>query len=136
MARIKKMCVSYDFNHVTMTQIQKWISSLMMAAKLGGRDYVGFFVFVFASLSLNSYDIVMLNFNFEDLTWWKRICLQCRNTQLWSLGWEDPLEKEMATHSSIFAWRSPWTEQLGVPQSLRSQSILYDWATETFILTL
>ena len=30
-----------------------------------------------------------------------------------SLGWEDPLEKEMATHSSILAWRIPWTEELG-----------------------
>ena len=30
---------------------------------------------------------------------------------IWSLGWEDPLEKEMATHSSILAWRIPWTEK-------------------------
>ena len=34
-----------------------------------------------------------------------------------SLGWEDPLEKEMATHSSILAWRIPWTEELGGLQS-------------------
>ena len=34
-------------------------------------------------------------------------------TQLRSLGWEDPLEKEMATHSSILAWRIPWTEEPG-----------------------
>ena len=33
--------------------------------------------------------------------------------QVWSLGWEDPLEKEMATHSSIFAWEIPWTEEPG-----------------------
>ena len=33
--------------------------------------------------------------------------------QAWSLGWEDPLEKEMATHSSILAWRIPWTEKPG-----------------------
>ena len=32
-------------------------------------------------------------------------------TRVWSLGWEDPLEKEMATHSSILAWRIPWTEE-------------------------
>ena len=30
---------------------------------------------------------------------------------VWSLGWEDPLEKEMATHSSILAWKMPWTEE-------------------------
>ena len=38
-------------------------------------------------------------------------------TWVQSLGWEDPLEKEMATHSSILAWRTPWTEELGGLQS-------------------
>ena len=38
-----------------------------------------------------------------------------------SLGWEDPLEKEMATRSSILAWRIPWTEEPGRLQSVRSQ---------------
>jgi len=38
------------------------------------------------------------------------------------LGQEDPLEKEMATHSSIFAWRSPWTEEPGRLPSMGSQS--------------
>ena len=38
-------------------------------------------------------------------------------TSVWSLGWEDPLEKEMATHSSIRAWKIPWTEEPGRPQS-------------------
>ena len=33
--------------------------------------------------------------------------------RVWSLGWEDPLEKKMATHSSILAWKIPWTEQPG-----------------------
>ena len=36
-----------------------------------------------------------------------------QGTQVWSLGWEDPLEKEMATHSSILAWRIPRTEEPG-----------------------
>ena len=36
-----------------------------------------------------------------------------QNTRVWSLGWEDPLEKGMATHSSILAWRIPWTEEPG-----------------------
>ena len=39
------------------------------------------------------------------------------------LGWEDPLEKEMATHSSILAWRIPWTEEPGGLQSIASQII-------------
>ena len=44
-------------------------------------------------------------------------------TWVWSLYQEDPLEKEMATHSSILAWRTPWTEELGGLQSAgRKQS--------------
>ena len=38
-----------------------------------------------------------------------------QETQVPSLGWEDPLEKEIATHSSILAWRIPWTEEPGGP---------------------
>ena len=44
-----------------------------------------------------------------------------QETQVQSLGGEDPLEKEMATHSSTVAWEIPWTEELGGPQSLGSQ---------------
>ena len=40
-----------------------------------------------------------------------------QETQVQSLGWEDPLEEEMATHSSILAWRIPWTEESGGLQS-------------------
>ena len=50
-------------------------------------------------------------------------------TQVWSLSWEDPLEKEMATHSSILAWRIPWTEEPGRPQSTGSQRVGHDWTT-------
>ena len=46
-----------------------------------------------------------------------------RETWVQSLGQEDPLEKEMATHSSIFAWRIPWTEEPGVLQSTGSQRV-------------
>ena len=48
-----------------------------------------------------------------------------------SLGWDDPLEKEMATHSSILAWKIPWTEEPGRLQSMRSQKSQTDWATTT-----
>ena len=41
-----------------------------------------------------------------------------QETQVQSLGWEDPLEKEMATNSNILAWRIPWTEKPGRPHSL------------------
>ena len=41
-------------------------------------------------------------------------------------NWEDPLEKKMATHSSILAWRIPWTEELGGLQSMGSQRVGHD----------
>ena len=44
-----------------------------------------------------------------------------QEAQVRSLGWEDPLEKEMATHSSILAWRIPWTEEPGSLQSMGLQ---------------
>ena len=47
---------------------------------------------------------------------------ETQEIQVWLLSQEDPLEKEMATHSSIFAWRIPWTEELGGLQSIGSQS--------------
>ena len=46
-----------------------------------------------------------------------------QETQVGSLGWEDPLEEEMATHSSILAWRIPWTEEPGGLQSMGSQRV-------------
>ena len=47
-----------------------------------------------------------------------------------SLGREDPLEKEMATYSSILAWEVPWTEEPGRLQSMGSQRVGHDLATE------
>ena len=44
-----------------------------------------------------------------------------QETWVWSLDWEDPLKKEMATHSSILTWEIPWTEESGRLQSMRSQ---------------
>ena len=49
-----------------------------------------------------------------------------QETQVQSLGWEDPLEKEMATHSSIPAWKIPWTEEPGRLQSMGSQRVGHD----------
>ena len=49
-----------------------------------------------------------------------------RETRVQSLGWEDPLEKEMATHSSILAWKIPWTEGPGTLLSMGSQRVGHD----------
>ena len=47
-------------------------------------------------------------------------------TRVRSLGWEDPLEKEMAIHSSTLAWKIPWTEESGRLQSMWSQRVGHD----------
>ena len=51
-------------------------------------------------------------------------------TQVWSLGWEDPRGKEMATYSSTPAWKIPWMEEPGGLQSMGSQRVGHDWATK------
>ena len=57
-------------------------------------------------------------------------------TRVQSLGQEDSLEKEMVTHSSILAWRIPWTEKPGRLQSIGSQRVGHDWVTSfTYLLT-
>ena len=52
-----------------------------------------------------------------------------RETWVWSLVREDPLEKEMATHSSIHAWKIPWTKEPGGLQSMGLQRVGHDWMT-------
>ena len=52
------------------------------------------------------------------------------------LGWEDPLEEGMATHSSILAWRISWTEEPGGLQSMGSQRVRHSWATKHRTVTL
>jgi len=50
-----------------------------------------------------------------------------QETRVWSLGRDDPLEKEMATHSSVLAWRIPWTKEPGRLQSMGSQRAGHSW---------
>ena len=61
-----------------------------------------------------------------------------QKTSVQFLGQEDPLEKGMATHSSVFAWRIAWTEEPGRLQSMGSQRVGHDWVTNTLgvIVTL
>ena len=77
---------------------------------------------------------------------WKEIVIECAQrgasllaqlvknlSAMWetwvqSLGWEDPLEKDMATHSSTLAWRIPWMEEPGRLQSTGSQRVEHDWS--------
>ena len=74
--------------------------------------------------------ILKLHMSFPSGNSGKELTCQGRRheTQIWFLGWKDPLEKEMATHSSIVAWWSPGTEKPGGLQSIGSQRIIHDWS--------
>ena len=61
--------------------------------------------------------------------WWK-ICQPMQELRVPSLGWEDPLEEEMATHSSILVEIIPRTEEPGRLESMGSQIVGHDWSTE------
>ena len=55
---------------------------------------------------------------------------EMQETQVQPLGWEDSLEEKMATHSTILAWKTPWTEELGRLQSIGLHRVRSDLATE------
>ena len=59
-----------------------------------------------------------------------------RETWVQSLGWEDPLEKEMAIHSRTITWKIPWTEEPGSLQPMGSQRVRHDWATSLHFTSL
>ena len=58
-----------------------------------------------------------------------------QETRVQSLGWEDPLEKGMATYSRILAWRIPWTEESDGLQSMGLQRVRHNCMTFTYLLT-
>ena len=60
--------------------------------------------------------------------WVKNLPAMQETQDMWiqSLGWEDPLEEEMVTHSNILAWKTPWTEEPGGLQSIRLQRVGHD----------
>ena len=57
-----------------------------------------------------------------------------RETWVWSLGQEDPLEEEMATHSSILAWKIPWTKEPGRLQSTALQRVGHNWTISLYLI--
>ena len=66
------------------------------------------------------------NAQWFSLAWTVKCLPAMRETQVRSLGREDPLEKEMATHASIPAWKIPWMEEPGELQSMRRQRVRHD----------
>ena len=81
-------------------------------------------------LSSNSLSSIVFGFH-GDSDGKESACHAIHKTWVQSLGWEDPLEKEMETHSSVLAWRIPWTEEPGRLQSMGSQRVRHEWVTNT-----
>ena len=69
------------------------------------------------------------NLPFHELAQMAKRLPAMRETWVLSLGWEDPLEKEMTTHSNTVAWKIPWIEDPGRLQSMWLQRVRHDWAT-------
>ena len=67
---------------------------------------------------------------------WVKNLPAMQETQIQSLGWEDPLEKGTATRSRIFAWRIPRTEEPGRLEYMESRRVGHDWVTNTLTFTL
>ena len=61
---------------------------------------------------------------------WLKNLPAMQETQVWSLGWEDPLKEEMATHSSILVWEIPWAEEPSGLLSKGSQRVGHNWVTK------
>ena len=66
---------------------------------------------------------IIVPFGAFQVAWWQRIHLPSKRHRVQSLGQEDPLEEEMATHSSILAWEISWTEEPGGLQSMELQKL-------------
>ena len=77
------------------------------------------------------YNFISPNIHFG-LPWWVvKNLLATRETQVWSLGWENPTQEDVAIHFSILAWRIPWTKEPVGLQSMGSQRVGHNWATNT-----
>ena len=86
----------------------------MLVSGIGKNDLC---IYIYIYIHIHIYS----NINYG-LPWWFRMPAK-QKTQVRSLSQEDPLKKGMATHSSILAWRIPWTEEPGRLQSVRSQRV-------------
>ena len=78
------------------------------------------------SKGTSKHNIFNLNFLVAQMIFKKKNLPAIQGELVQSLGWEDPLEKEMATNSSIHAWRIPWTEEPGGLQSMVSKRVEHD----------
>ena len=91
---------------------------------------LGFFLLIQFHLVVICLFIVSISWASQEAQWVRNLpaMQEMQETQIRSLGGEDPLEEGMATHSNIIAWRIPWTEEPGRLQSMGSQRVRHDWS--------
>ena len=105
--------------------------------------YLHLYVYILIGLCLYLYiythTYIYRLFYFKNWLMWAQMVTNLPampETQVQSLGQENPLEKAMTTHSCIFVWRILWTEKSGGLQSMGSQRVIHDWVTKTFTFSL
>ena len=89
-------------------------------------DFQCCIIFTYTAQWLLLYTQIYIYIYIYIYTLWKNLPAM-QETQVWSLGQKTPLEKGMTTHSSILAWRIPWTEEPGGLQSMGLQRVGHDW---------
>ena len=87
-------------------------------------------------MSCNSSGIWILPWDYSLVAQMVKNLPAMQETQVRSLDCKDPLEEEMSTHSSILAWRIPWTEEPGALQSMGLQKVECHWAINTFTFSI
>ena len=106
---------------------------------MGSVSQLQFFTFLWFSYFTYKMDVLLIWSGASLVAQTVMRLLTMRETWVRSLGREDPLEKGMTTHSSIRAWKIPWTKEPGGLQSMGSQRVRHDWMTSlhfTYMITL
>ena len=122
---INTLGISYKWNHTVF--ICLFISLSIMSSRfisIVACDTTGCLFFFFFLLRVNNISLI-----FPGGSVVKNLPAK-QETSIQSLSWEDNLEKEIATHLSIFAWEIPWTEEPGRLQSMESQRVEHDLVTK------
>ena len=127
--KYRKGQISYDLTYIWYLRNKTW------PALLYGRNQhniIRIFFLIFLKTDKTKTDSEIRRMGPPRQHSGKESTCQYRRQETWvqSLGREDPLEEGMATHSSILAWRSPWTEEPGGLQSIGLQRVRRDWETE------
>ena len=110
---------------------EHYLIKVVVRRLLKGFPFFFFFLSLLEELSID-WNRIILSFIF--LAQAVKNLPAMQETWVWSLVWEDPLEKGIAPHSNILAWRIPWTEEPNGLQSMGLQRVRHDWAMNTQVI--